>query len=144
MAGGIMAHLSSLLTAAMVLGLALAGCANGPQTSGVCLDDTQSCVDKRISLVNDMASDPGRSWINRPGWPAEHHTGVRLFAYQKTKDQLTCDELAKGIADLGAAKEVLASGPPPGGSAERTNAVKAMTEDVRTQLERQRKKKGCA
>ncbi len=137
-------HASSLLTAVMVMGLALAGCANGPPTSGVCVDDSQGCVDKRVSLVNSMASDPSRNWINRPGSAAEHHTGVRLFAYQKTKDQLSCEELAKGVTDLGAAKQVLANGPPPGGSAERTNAVKAMTDDVRAQLDRLRKKKGCA
>lgn len=140
-----MAHdASSLLTAAMVLGLALAGCANGPETGAVCLDDSQGCVDRRLSLVNAMTNDPGRAWIGRPASASEHHSGVRLFAYQKTKDQLTCEELAKGIADLGEAKSVLAGGPPPGGSAERTNAVKAMTDDVRAQLERQQKKKGCA
>ncbi|MEZ5924817.1 MAG: hypothetical protein R3D57_10600 [Hyphomicrobiaceae bacterium] len=145
MAGGdMLSYASSMFTAVMVVGLALAGCAGGPQVSGVCLDDSQGCVDKRVSLVNQMASDPNRSWINRPGSAAEHHSGVRLFAYQRTKDQLSCDELARGIADLGNAKQVLASGPPPGGSAERTNAVKAMTDDVRAQLERQRKKKGCA
>lgn len=140
-----MVHLaSSTLTAVTVLGLALAGCAGGPQSGGPCLDDSASCVDKRVALVNTMASDPNRSWIGKPGSASEHYSGVRLFAYQKTKDQLTCDELAKGIADLGQAKESLASGPPPGGSAERNNTVKAMTDDVRGQLEKQRKKKGCA
>ena len=146
MMGGDMAQFaSSMLTAAMVLGLALAGCAGGPQSSGaVCLDDSQGCIDKRVALVDSMAGDPNRSWIGRPGSAEEHHSGVRLFAYQRTKDHLSCEELAKGIADLGAAKQTLAGGPPPGGSAERTNAVKAMTEDVRAQLQRQKKKKGCA
>jgi hypothetical protein len=135
---------SSTLTAVMVLGLALAGCAGGPQAGGPCLDDSAGCVDKRVALVNTMASDPNRSWIGKPGSASEYYSGVRLFAYQKTKEQLSCEELAKGIADLGAAKESLAKGPPPGGSAERNNTVKAMTDDVRGQLEKQRKKKGCA
>lgn len=137
---------SSFLTALTVVGgLALAGCAGGPQvTGGPCIDDSEGCVGKRVALVNTMASDPNRSWIGKPGSASEHYSGVRLFAYQKTKEQLTCDELAKGIADLGQAKAMLAKGPPPGGSAERNTTVKAMTEDVRGQLEKQRKKKGCA
>lgn len=135
---------SSFLTAVTVLGLLLAGCAGGPQVGGPCLDDSAGCVDKRVALVNSMASDPNRSWIGKPGSASEHYSGVRLFAYQKTKEQLSCDELAKGIADLSSAKQSLANGPPPGGSAERNTTVKAMTDDVRGQLEKQRKKKGCA
>jgi hypothetical protein len=143
--GDMIHHASSVLSVAMVLGLALAGCANGPQSSGnACLDDSQGCIDQRVSMVNSMAGDPGRSWIGRPATHQEHQSGVRLFAYQKTKDQLSCDELKKGIAEMGEAKQALAGGPLPGVTAERNNMVKAMTEDVRGQLERQKKKKGCA
>ena len=122
---------------------ALAGCAGFDVQSvdGPCLDDSQSCVSQRTAMVRSMSADPSRHWIGENAGRGTVASGVRLFAYQNVRDKLSCAELASAIAEIEAAKQVLAEGPASGQTMLRHNQIKAMTEDVRASLAASRLRK---
>lgn len=131
-------------SAVAAIGLALAACATGGEIAGdPCLDDSGGCVDRRVALVNAMVADPQRHWVNEPASRQMHASGVRLFAYQATKDKMSCQELAAGLREMKEVKLALGTGPAAGMSAERGNLVKAMADDVAAQLLRSFKGRHC-
>jgi len=123
--------------------LALAGCAGFETGSaeGPCLDDSQTCVGQRTQMVQSLTNDAARQWIGQPVGRGAVASGVRLFAYQNVRDKLTCTELASGINEMDAAKQVLAEGPAPGQTMLRHGQIKAMTDDVRAALASSRARK---
>ncbi|MEO0620117.1 MAG: hypothetical protein AAFZ01_12675 [Pseudomonadota bacterium] len=141
-----MRFLSTFLNASCVLGFAaavLAGCAStqGPPVA-TCLDDSQSCVSQRRATLNAMLADPQRKWVSaRPG-PRVYATGVRLFAWRKTKAQLSCGELQAGIAETGRARQTLA-GPMGGASRTRIGQIIALSDDVNGELKKVARGKRC-
>jgi len=126
------------LAALVLLGCAvlLASCAgfDAQAMNGPCLDDTPVCVGQRTEMVHAMSSDSGHHWIAEAPGRDTVASGVRLFAYQNVRDKLSCSELANGIAEMDAAKQVLADGPATGQTMLRHNQIKAMTDDVRAAL----------
>ena len=129
---------------ATAFGLLLAACVTGGEIAGEpCLDDSGGCVDRRIAVLDAMVADPQRHWVNEPASRQMHASGIRLFAYQATKDKMSCQELSAGLREMKEVKLALGSGPAPGMSAERGNLVKAMADDVAEQLHKTRKAKHC-
>ena len=121
----------------------LTGCASleTQALDGPCLDDTAACVGQRTAMVQSMGSDATRHWISETVGRGTVSSGVRLFAYQNVRDKLSCAELANGINEMEAAKQVLAQGPAPGQTMLRHNQIKAMTDDVRGALSASRNRK---
>jgi hypothetical protein len=132
-----------LLAGPMVAASVLTGCAgfNPEESAGPCLKDTKACIAERTALVRKMSSDPTRAWIGEPVGLSMTASGVRLFAYQNVRDKLSCDELAKAVAELDQAKQALAAGPQAGQTMLRHNEIKAMTDDVRLSLATSRSKR---
>lgn len=132
----------STLLSTLLVGLLIASCAGGPQLAGEpCLDDSPACIEARTTLVSGMVGDPGRTWIGTPASARTHASGVRLFAYRSTRDKLSCAELAAALGDLAAAKASLAKGRPTGVTAERHHQVMALTDEVRADLDKTRRRK---
>lgn len=129
--------------AIVAVGVVVAACALGVGggEGEPCLEDSPACVQLRVGMVNAMASDPQRSWIQEAPSRVTIASGIRLFAYAKTQATLSCDELAAGIREMEAAQRTLAQGKLPGQSAERHNQVKALTADTHASLSQTRRKK---
>ncbi len=89
----------------------LTGCAGSEPTvhaPGVglsCVDDSSHCIGQREKAFDALMSDKSRSWVKQPASPEAYASGVRLFALNKKRKDLTCDELASGKreADAGPA-----------------------------------------
>lgn len=93
----------------------LAGCAVGESpidSAGLsCIDDSPRCIAERQATLTQYVSDPERRWVRQPATPSAYASGVRLFAYKKTKASLTCDELAHGKREAdGAAASLKGAG----------------------------------
>lgn len=131
--------------ASAVLALALGACSLGLQGGGEgpCLTDGPDCVQQRVGLVNAMAADPSRGWIGQPPSRAMIASGVRQFAYLKVQATLTCPQLSAGVREMDASLRAMAAGPVAGQSTERAGQIKALTADVRGQLTRTGRGKGC-
>lgn len=106
------------LTAAMrpfLTGLALlvlSGCSgpipgNSPTAGLSCVDDSPDCIAKRQATLKHLNSDDQRAWIRQAPTPEAYASGVRLFAYQQKKSQLSCDELRRGKIEADAAPRIL-------------------------------------
>ena len=119
------------------------GCAGLETQSldGPCLDDTAQCVGQRTAMVQTMGNDATRHWIGESVGRGMASSGVRLFAYQNVRDKLSCAELANGVNEMEAAKQLLGQGPAPGQTMLRHNQIKAMTDDVRAALTASRLRK---
>lgn len=93
----------------------LCGCAFGTATissplAGLsCVDDSLDCVQKRKATLSYMTNDPTRAWVRQSPTPLAYASGVRLFAFKKTKSELSCDELKIGHMEADAAPKVLRS-----------------------------------
>ncbi|MEL7544345.1 MAG: hypothetical protein AAGJ70_11280 [Pseudomonadota bacterium] len=141
-----MRFLSNVFNASCVLGFAavvLTGCASTQGTVvATCIDDSQACISKRRATLNAMLADPQRRWVStRPG-PRVYATGVRLFAWRRTKTKLSCGELNAGIAETGRARQTLAA-PMPGASKTRIGQIIAMSDDVNSELKKAARGKRC-
>ncbi len=98
-------------TAAALLsgaGLLLAGCAGsndiGPQPAGLrCVDDSSHCISQREKVFDSYMADKSRSWVKQPAGPHAYASGVRLFALNKRRKELSCDELAHAKREADAA-----------------------------------------
>ncbi len=54
-----------------------------------------------------MMADRRRTWVQRPPSAEAYASGVRLFAFKKSKKSLTCDELGLGIREASGARASL-------------------------------------
>lgn len=126
------------------LGIAmLTGCANtGTVAMATCLDDSQNCISQRKTSLDGLMADTSRNWIQHKPSPVVYATGVRLFAYRKTQSQLSCNELAAGIAETGSARSMLAGGIN-GASKTRIGQIIALSDDVNAELKRTARGKRC-
>ena len=99
----------------LVLALLVGACASNAKVelkSGgmTCVDDSQSCIKARSGALKALLADTERAWIRRPPPPKAYASGVRLFAFKRSKRQLNCAELASGIREAKAGPETLRSG----------------------------------
>jgi len=92
-----------------------AGCANKSPQIGIasaglnCLDDSPRCIERRQAALRSLLADKQRVWVQRPPTAEAYASGVRLFAYKKTKKSLTCPELGVGVREASAARASLRS-----------------------------------
>jgi len=95
--------------------LAVGGCVgqapsvNSPTAGLSCIDDSPDCIAKRQATLKHLHSDNQRAWIGQSPTPEAYASGVRLFAFQQKKAQLSCDELKRGKIEADAAPRILAS-----------------------------------
>lgn len=54
-------------------------------------------------------ADKSRSWVKQPATPEAYASGVRLFALNKKRKELSCDELASGKREAEAGPGILRS-----------------------------------
>ena len=93
--------------------LAVAGCANKSPELGItsaglkCVDDSPRCIERRQAALRAMLSDHQRTWVQRPPTAEAYASGVRLFAFKKSKKTLTCPELDVGIREASGARSQL-------------------------------------
>ncbi|MEO1207362.1 MAG: hypothetical protein AAFV45_13640 [Pseudomonadota bacterium] len=105
----------AILTAVCgVLACALPGCAGGPSKAignpaeGLnCIDDSARCVAKRQATLRYYMASPDRNWIRQRPDGAAYASGVRLFAYKRQKDKLSCSELKSGVNEANGAPRAL-------------------------------------
>lgn len=99
--------------AGIIGGLAMAGCANNQSPGSLtsaglnCIDDSPACIARRQTALTTLMSDNQRTWVHRKPSAEAYASGVRLFAYQKSKKKLTCDELGVGIREASGARASL-------------------------------------
>lgn len=95
--------------------LALAGCAGSEpavQAPGLglsCVDDSSHCISQREKAFDALMADKSRSWVKQGATAEAYASGVRLFALNKKRKDLTCDELAFGKREADAGPGVLRS-----------------------------------
>ena len=102
-----------------------------------CVDDSKVCIDKRMSSLKTMVSDPKRTWVYQQESPASYATGVKLFAYRATKGQLSCAELAHGRQETQTAAVSLKSGAVPGMNDSRLAQVRDLSTQVNREIGRE-------
>lgn len=106
---------SSLTCVLALMTCALVGCSKSSPGIGIaatglnCIDDSPTCIDRRQAALRALLSDPQRTWVQRPPTAEAYASGVRLFAYKKSKKQLTCPELTVGIQEASGARSSLRS-----------------------------------
>ena len=139
-------HASTVYNATLTLSLvalALVGCAtNKLPKVATCLDDSSGCISQRQATLNTMLADPNRAWVGKTPTPVVYATGVRLFAWRKSKSDLSCGELKSGIAETGGARTTLAENIP-GASKTRIGQIIALSDDVNRELKRTARGKRC-
>lgn len=93
--------------------MSAAGCATKSPGLGItsaglnCIDDSPKCIDRRQAALTALLSDNQRVWVHRPPTPEAYASGVRLFAFKKSKKSLTCPELDAGIREASGARASL-------------------------------------
>lgn len=93
----------------------ITGCATKSPQLGIasagfnCVDDSPRCIERRQAALRALLADKQRVWVQRPPTAEAYASGVRLFAYKKTKKILTCPELGVGIREAIAARASLRS-----------------------------------
>ncbi len=117
----------------------LGGCS--AESTDICLDNSGACVQRRLKQFETMRQDPAREWISSQPGVGEYASGVRLFAYRATSQELSCVELRKGIAETARARHVLAPGNTAGMSAERIGQIIALSDEVNAELKRNQKQR---
>lgn len=80
---------------------------SSPMAGLSCVDDSPGCIQKRQRTLSYMTSDPSRAWVRQTPSAHAYASGVRLFAFKKTKTNLTCDELKIGSNEASNAARVL-------------------------------------
>jgi hypothetical protein len=94
----LVAALSALMTAAC----GSAGGGLGEQSAGLkCVDDSPQCISQRQQVLSTYMADRSHAWIAEPAEPHAYASGVRMMAFSKKRQELSCDELvrAKNEAD---------------------------------------------
>lgn len=69
-----------------------------------CMTGDTACEQRLSALV----ADPTRVWVFAPPQPADYVSGVRLLAYHRLRDKITCTELKFGIQEAVATRDHLA------------------------------------
>lgn len=93
--------------------LLLSGCAvstvtvSSPTAGLSCVDDSLDCIGKRQAALRHLTGDRTRAWVRQAPTAEAYASGVRLFAFRKTKAELTCDELKIGRREADNAAQVL-------------------------------------
>ena len=72
-----------------------------------CVDDSAGCRQKRSAALTALVNDRTNSWIAQPATPEAYASGVRLFAFRKRKQALSCAQLAQGAKEAQAARPSL-------------------------------------
>ncbi len=110
------AHLKArIMVACLIPPLWFSGCANKSPEIGItsaglnCVDDSPRCIERRQAALRSMLSDKQRVWVQHIPTAEAYASGVRLFAYKKTKKALTCPELNVGIREASGARASLRS-----------------------------------
>jgi hypothetical protein len=90
---------------------ALLGCEGpnvGTSSAGLtCVDDSADCIARRQQTLSYLIDANDRSWIKAHPPAEAYASGVRLFALQRKKKELTCEELALGRNEAEKAPSVL-------------------------------------
>jgi hypothetical protein len=84
-----------------------------------------------------LVEDPQRRWIGNPQPAAEYAEGVRLFAYRVLRTQLSCEELALGLAEIDAAAAAYRR-PVPGVTPDQARRVRVLSGEVAKELKAER------
>ncbi len=79
----------------------------GPSSGLTCVDDSSDCVARRQRTLRYLVDDQDRTWVKAHAPAEAYASGVRLFALQSKKKELTCDELAYGRNEADRAPGVL-------------------------------------
>lgn len=103
------------LNGIVIVGLAMcaSGCAVNqapePLARGgmSCLDDSAVCIAQRQAALRHLVSRSDRHWVRDTASVESYASGVRLFAFQKKKKDLTCDELMAGRREADGADATL-------------------------------------
>ncbi len=96
-----------------LLALMVAGCAvntasvSSPMAGLDCIDDSLDCIAKRQATLRHLTGDDSRAWVRQSPTPRAYASGVRLFAFRKTKGKLNCDELKIGRREAENAPKIL-------------------------------------
>jgi hypothetical protein len=89
---------------------ALVGC-GGPNvgtSSGLtCVDDSPHCIERRQQTLSYLVDSSDRAWIKAHPPAEAYASGVRLFALQRKKKELSCEELAMGRSEAERAPGIL-------------------------------------
>ncbi len=79
---------------------ALLGCGGpnvGTSSAGLtCVDDSAGCIESRQRTLSYLVDTNDRAWIKAHPPAEAYASGVRLFALQRKKKELTCEELTLG------------------------------------------------
>ena len=103
----------------LALTACFAGCSSStvtdttPRRGLSCVDDSAHCISQREKAFDQLMADKSRNWVKQPATPEAYASGVRLFALNKKRKELSCDELASGKREADAGPGVLRG---PGGS----------------------------
>jgi hypothetical protein len=101
--------------ASMVAAASLAACSNtqvqdtSPRLGLSCVDDSAHCISQREKAFDQLMADKSRAWVKQPATPEAYASGVRLFALNKKRRELNCDELAAGKREADAGPGILRS-----------------------------------
>ena len=95
-----------------------------------------TCASGSACMVRLKAiiENPNRDWIGQPQAPAEYANGTRLFAYRALRSQLTCQQLASALGEVGAVAKMFGA-PAAGGSAQPAKRVLALNAEVERELQ---------
>ena len=96
----------------LIAAAALAGCNGGdlagaPSSGLTCVDDSPECVGRRQRTLRYLVEAEDHAWVKAHAPAEAYASGVRLFAMQKKKKQLSCDELAHARNEADQAPRVL-------------------------------------
>jgi len=95
----------------LLLIAALIGCGGpevGTSSAGLtCVDDSAGCIERRQRTLTYLVDANDRSWIKAHPPAEAYASGVRLFALQRKKKELTCEELAYGRNEADRAPGIL-------------------------------------
>lgn len=126
----------------------LAACGTAPWGSDngraglSCIDDSPHCVGQRQATLEAMVADRQRTWVKQAPTPAAHASGVRLFAFRRTKAKLTCAELSHGRREAAAAPSALRG--QPGLTPAQVSRASLFAAEVQRELAAEMHRRRCA
>jgi hypothetical protein len=100
-------HGLPLLLIATLLGCGGPNVGVSSSTGLTCVDDSPDCIARRQKTLSHLVDTNDRGWIKAHAPAEAYASGVRLFALQKKKKDLTCEELAYGHNEAEKAPRVL-------------------------------------
>lgn len=86
--------------------------------------------------------DKSRGWVARPATAGTYASGVRLFAFMKLKRQLSCRELASGLAEAQQARSVLRAAKASLTPAQISRGA-LLGDEVASHMQREMRRRGC-